>query len=253
MVHAVDLTDKRILITGASSGIGKACAVTAAALGARVILLSRSLERLEAVRAQLPHPERHRSLQADLTDLESIRPLVNSVAETGKLDGLIHSAGTFSAAPVGLTSVTEARGAFDLNVLSFLELMKGCSGRKTVNEGFSAVAVSSVAAFAGFGGGVLYSATKGALSAMVRSLAIELAPRKIRVNAVCPSNVKTPIFDAIAGELHEERALAELLKRQPLGLGEPEEIASAVCFLLSAGASFITGVNLPVDGGYLAQ
>lgn len=253
MSHLTDLTDKQILITGASSGIGKACAIAAARLGAAVTLVARRADVLEDVRAQLEQPARHRIVQADLSNLEMIKPTLESIVKTQKLDGLIHSAGSFSPVPVGLISMSDAQKAFDLNVLSFLEMMKWCSKRKFTNEGFASVAISSVSAMAGFNGGVLYSATKGALSAMVRSLAIELAPKKIRVNAICPSNVKTPMFDAIAGDLNDTQALAELLKKQPLGLGEPEQIASVACFLLSDGSSFMTGVNLPVDGGYLAQ
>jgi NAD(P)-dependent dehydrogenase (short-subunit alcohol dehydrogenase family) len=91
------------------------------------------------------------------------------------------------------------------------------------------------------------------LSAAVRSLAIELAPKGVRVNAICPSNVKTPLYDAGAAEINGEEALNSLLSRQVLGLGMPEQIAEVAAFLLSDASSFITGVNLPVDGGYLAQ
>ena len=87
----------------------------------------------------------------------------------------------------------------------------------------------------------------------MRALATELAPRGVRVNAVCPSNVQTPMFEAGAGRLLDAASQAALLKRQPLGIGRPEQVARPICFLLSDAASFITGVNLPVDGGYLAQ
>ena len=91
------------------------------------------------------------------------------------------------------------------------------------------------------------------MSASVRALAMELATKGIRVNAVCPSNIKTPLYEAGASDMNGEDALKELIKKQPLGLVEPEQVAWPVCFLLSDAASFITGVNLPVDGGYLAQ
>ena len=105
----------------------------------------------------------------------------------------------------------------------------------------------------GWGGVAVYSGSKGALSSSVRALAVELASKGIRVNAVCPSNIRTPLYEAGAFDMNDEGALLELLKKQPLGLGEPEQVAWPVCFFLSDAASFITGVNLPVDGGYLAQ
>ena len=115
------------------------------------------------------------------------------------------------------------------------------------------VAISSVSAEAGWPGGAVYSGTKGALSASVRSIALELAPRRIRVNAVEPSNIQTPMFDAIAGDMHDGEGMRQLLAKQPLGLGQPEDVAHAVAFLLSDAARFITGAHLAVDGGYLAQ
>ena len=91
------------------------------------------------------------------------------------------------------------------------------------------------------------------MSASVRALALELAGKGVRVNAVCPSHVRTPMFEAGACTLNDENALRELLKKQPLGLGEPEDVAWPICFLLSEASRFITGTELPVDGGYLAQ
>ena len=112
--------------------------------------------------------------------------------------------------------------------------------------------MSSVSSTAGWAGGSLYAGSKGALDAAVRALAVELAPRRIRVNSVCPSHVRTPLFESLTSGM-DEAARRALIARQPLGLGEPEQVASAICFLISDAASFITGVSLPVDGGYLAQ
>jgi NAD(P)-dependent dehydrogenase (short-subunit alcohol dehydrogenase family) len=142
---------------------------------------------------------------------------------------------------------------FKVNCFSFFELMKNYSKVKNRAEKFSAVVISSVSAFAGWQGGSVYCASKGAVSAAVRSLAIELAPKGIRVNAICPSNVKTPLYDQGATEINSEESLERLLSKQVLGLGMPEQIAEVAAFLLSEASSFVTGVNLPVDGGYLAQ
>ena len=155
--------------------------------------------------------------------------------------------------PIGMVTPEIIDQVMRTNYCSFLELMRHYSKSKYRNGRFSAVAVSSVSAERGWSGGVAYCGSKGALSSSVRALAMELVPRGIRVNAVCPSNVKTPLYEAGASDLNDDAALKELMKRQPLGLGEPEQVAWPVCFLLSDAASFVTGVNLPVDGGYLAQ
>lgn len=249
MDSAFSLAGKRILVTGASSGIGRATAVAAARLGAQVVLTARRADELEATRRQCAG-DFHRVVAGDLTDSTFLRRLVE---EAAPLDGLAHVAGACPIEPVTGFDATRAEAAMRVNCLSFVEMMKLLAGRKFRAASFSAVAVSSVSAVAGWSGGTVYCATKGALSASVRTLATELAPRGIRVNAVCPSNVRTPMFEAGAGRMLDDAARAALLKRQPLGIGTPEQVAWPICFLLSDAASFVTGVNLPVDGGYLAQ
>lgn len=245
-----DLTGKRILVTGASSGIGRACAVEAAALGASVVLTGRRADALAETRQAMVRPDDHAIVCGDLSSPEFVRHLVG---EAGKLDGLVHAAGTCPVTPIGMAGEAECLDSVKTNYFAFVELMKFYSKRRYANEGFSAVAVSSVSAAAGWAGGSLYAGSKGALSAAVRALAVELAPKRTRVNAVCPSNIRTPMFDRVAGRYNDAAALAALESRQPLGFGSPEQVAAPVCFLLSEAASFITGVNLPVDGGYLAQ
>lgn len=245
-----DLTDKRILVTGASSGIGRACAVCAAELGAWVVLTGRREDALRDTLAQMPDGDRHLVLAGDIGEPSFVRSLLDSAA---KLDGLVHAAGICPAIPVGVMDSLAIADSMRVNYFAFMELMRLCSKRKYTNDGFSAVAVSSVSAEVGWSGGALYSGSKGALSAAVRALALELAPKGIRVNAVCPSNIKTPMFDSLAGDMNDEAGIAALKAKQPLGIGIPKQVAMPVCFLLSSAASFITGVNLPVDGGYLAQ
>ena len=246
----MDLQNKRILITGASSGIGRACAICAAQLGASVLLTGRRESALNDTLSQIPDACRHSVFAGDIGDPAFVRMLLDQVA---KIDGLIHAAGVCPAIPIGAMDSAAIADSMRVNYFAFMELMKLCSRRKYANEGFSAVAISSVSSEVGWSGGALYSGSKGALSAAVRALALELAPKGIRVNAVCPSNIKTPMFDSLAGDMNDESGLAALKAKQPLGLGTPEQVAWPVCFLLSSAASFITGVNLPVDGGYLAQ
>jgi len=245
-----DLLEKRILVTGASSGIGRACAICAAQLGASVMLTGRRESALNETLTQMPYGDRHAVIAGDIGESSFVRTLLDRVA---KIDGLVHAAGVCPAIPIGVVDSTSIVESMRVNYFAFLEMMKLCSKRKYASEGFSAVAISSVSSEVGWSGGALYSGSKGALSAAVRALALELAPKGIRVNAVCPSNIRTPMFDSLAGDMNDEVGLAALKAKQPLGLGSPAQVAWPVCFLLSSAASFITGVNLPVDGGYLAQ
>lgn len=250
-MNPMELTDRRIIITGASSGIGRACAVLASQLGASCVLVARSEEKLRETLGCLA-PGDHDVISCDLSRLEAVAPLFDQIGRKGKVSGLVHSAGVRSAAPIAYQSIEDMQTAMTVNYFSFLELMKFLS-KKRYCEGGSVVAVSSVAAAAGWRGVSLYSGTKGALSASVRALAMELVSKGIRVNAVQPGSIKTPLFDTVEGELSADYQQLELMKMQPLGLGDPMDVAHAVCFLLSNAARFITGTNLVVDGGYLAQ
>jgi NAD(P)-dependent dehydrogenase (short-subunit alcohol dehydrogenase family) len=252
--NPMDLTGKRILITGASSGIGRACAVMASQLGASCVLVARNEAGLSETLA-LMNTEvslRHSFALCDLTDLDSIISVFDNSIQNGKFAGLVHAAGICNAVPIAFQSAKEMQMAMALNYYAFLEMMKIISKRKYFEKG-SVVGVSSISASVGWKGGVAYSGTKGALSASIRSLALEFAEKGIRVNGVQPSNIQTPMFDALAAEMNSEEGMNELLKKQPLGLGRPEDVAAAICFLLSDAANFITGTNLVVDGGYLAQ
>ncbi len=243
------LTGKKILVTGASSGIGRACAICATKAGATVILTGRRAEALDETRACC-YPGDHVCFPGDISLADFVRELVE---RCGKIDGLVHAAGIGPMCPIGMLTECQMEAVMRTNYYSFLELMKHFSKKKNRNERLSVVAVSSVSSMSGWGGVAVYSGSKGAVSASVRALAMELASKGIRVNAVCPSNIRTPMYEKGASDMNSEESLCELIKKQPLGLGEPEQVAWPVCFLLSDASSFITGVNLPVDGGYLAQ
>ena len=245
-----DLTGKRILVTGASSGIGRACAVLTSQLGASVVLTGRRSDALDETWRRMENQDRHLICPCDICDSSAVAELVRA---SGKIDGLVHAAGVGPMCPIGFIDEEHVQSVMKTNYFAFLELMKHYSKAKNRADRLSVVAVSSVSAFAGWGGVVVYCGSKGALSASVRAIAMELAPKGVRVNAVCPSNIKTPLYDAGAADMNSEEGLSALKAKQPLGLGMPEQVASAVAFLLSDAASFITGVNLPVDGGYLAQ
>ena len=244
-----DLSGKRILISGASSGIGRACAICASRSGAQIIATGRRLDALRDTISQCDGVE-HQAIAGDIVSENFILELMK---QAGKIDGLVHAAGIAPMCPVGMLTANHVESVMRTNFFSFLELMKYCSKRKHCNEHMSIVAISSVSAYSGWGGGAVYCGSKGALSSSVRAFAMELAHKGIRVNAVCPSNIRTPLYEKGASAMNDEVSLKELLKKQPLGLGEPEYVAWPVCFLLSDAASFITGANLPVDGGFLAQ
>ena len=248
-MNPYSLEGKRILVTGASSGIGQACAICASQLGASVVVTGRREEALWKTIGKCSKGN-HLAVAGDITSGEFIRELV---AKCGKLDGLVHAAGIAPMCPVGMLTHESVEPTMRTNYYSFLELMKYYSKGKYRNPKLSVVAISSVSAQVGWGGGSVYCGSKGALSASVRALAIELVSKGVRVNAVCPSNIRTPLYEAGASDMNDDASLMELLKKQPLGLGEPDQVAWPVCFLLSDAASFITGINMPVDGGYLAQ
>lgn len=250
MTNPMSLEGRRILVTGASSGIGRACALLAARLGASVILTGRRSDALEQTRSQMENQGNHLIYPCNICDSAAVDSLVKA---GGKIDGLVHAAGVAPLSPIGFVDEESAQGVLKTNYFAFLELMKHYSKARNRGGVFSAVAVSSVSALAGWGGASVYCGSKGALSASVRALAVELATKGIRVNAVCPSNIKTPMYDALVREMNDEASEKAVIAKQPLGLGMPEQVANAVAFLLSDAASFITGVNLPVDGGYLAQ
>lgn len=249
-MNLVDLTGKRVLVTGASSGIGRSCAILSSNLGASVVLVARRADKLQETLSMMSSQDRHIVIPCDIAEPESIAGMVSNA---GKIDGLVHSAGVAPMCPVGFVDGDQVDSTFRVNYFSFLELMRHYSKAKNRNSTLSVVAVSSVSASVGWSGGSVYCGSKGALSATVRSLALELASKGVRVNAVCPSNIKTPLYEVGAADMNDVDAIKSLIAKQPLGLGTPEQVANAVVFLLSEAASFITGVNLPVDGGYLAQ
>ena len=250
--NPMSLAGRRVLVTGASSGIGRATAVLAAALGARVVLTGRREDELSRTREAMACPDGHLVVVGDLKDAAFVDELAARAVADGKLDGFVHAAGVCPVVPIGVVGPAMLADAMAVGYGAFILLMRRLSRKGFSNDGFSAVAVSSVSASAGWPGGSLYAGGKGALDAAVRALAVELAPRRIRVNAVCPSHIRTPLFEKLTAGA-DESAKAALIAKQPLGLGEPEQVASAACFLLSGAASFVTGACLPVDGGYLAQ
>jgi NAD(P)-dependent dehydrogenase (short-subunit alcohol dehydrogenase family) len=237
----------RILVTGATSGIGHAVAAALARQGAAVVLVGRSHTRLERALAQLDGKEHHRLVVADLADDEQVTKLARVAIEDGApLDGLIHCAGTFELARFEKVGMADLDQTWAINARAPFRLTQAlCS---SLRDGAAIVFVTSVSAHVGMAGQTAYAMTKGALEAFARALAVELAERSIRVNTVAPGYVATAMnakYRQGTG-VAEERASAALAGR----LGAAEDIASAVVFLVSEEASFVNATTLHVDGGY---
>ena len=251
-MNSINLQNKRIIITGASSGIGRACAICASELGAECVLVARREKELQETVASL-RGSGHHYIVCDLMEDDAVSNLeARFDYSSRKITGLVHAAGMMDVIPLkGLE-----RAAFDkimrINFNVYVELAKTFTKRKYSEDGASFVAISSTAGTAAWQGGIPYCSSKSALESATRVLALEYAkPRKMRFNTVSPSYIKTAILESALGLGVDAESFVS--QKQPLGLGNPEQVAWPVCFLLSDAASFITGVNLPVDGGYLAQ
>ena len=241
-LNPLSLRGRRVLVTGAASGIGFATCALLSRLGARVVAADVDNSGLVEVERELSG-EGHAFLRRDLRDVESIPSWMEEVASAGgRLSGVVHAAGLRSIQPVRLVN-TEAA----------LALAKGFQSRKVIGpSGGSLVFISSVMACAGSPGAAAYSLSKAALHGLGRTLAIELAPRNIRVNSVAPGFVKTPMFERVSAMWNaEQRARVEA--DHPLGLGTPNDVANACAFLLADTGRWITGSVLMVDGGYTAH
>jgi len=247
------LEGKNIIITGASSGIGQKTAILCSQMGAHVVIIGRNEERLHGTFCQM-EGEGHLIVPFDLTNTEQIKGMVSDiVSKLGPIDGLVCCAGISGILPLKLMSVEQQEQYFRTNVYATIELTRQVLSMKNVNkEGASVIFISSVMGVVGENAKSLYSMTKGALISASRSLAVEYAKKKIRVNCVSPGVVITPINvnQPYIADL-EKRALLEA--KHPLGLGRTCDIANACVFLLSDASRWITGQNMVVDGGYTCQ
>jgi len=192
-------------------------------------------------------------MQQELTEYEKLEELVsNAAGDIGKFHGLIHAAGIEIVIPLRLLENKHYEKAFAVNVISGYELTKALVKKKNFSEkGGSLVFIASVAGTGGQAGKLAYSSSKAALINGVKTLALELAPKNIRVNSISPGICKTEMSSVFLKKIPEENRL-ELVKKHPLGIGEPIDIANASIFLLSEASRWITGINLVVDGGFTA-
>ena len=237
------LVGKQILVTGASSGIGKAIAVACAKMGATVIVTGRNVERLNETLNLMSEGD-HKAISADLTKAEDIESLV---AELPKLDGLVQCAGVGSRVPCKNIGKEDLQHVFMPNVEAPILFQTAILSKRKINKAASIVYVASRAANAPSVGNAAYSASKGAIISYAKCLALELAPRLIRVNCICPGMVWTELIlkDGVDKEQLEQSHLTYPLKR----FGQPEDIANLAIYLLSDASSWMTGSSLDISGG----
>jgi len=242
---------KKILVTGATSGIGYGVCEALLSTGIKVLAFGRNkqpIEHLEGRFGELIH-----FVSADLSVTKNIEPHIKSFHERyGKLDGMVHCAGLEETVPLSLLSNNRVKEMFDINVFSGIELLRICSKKTISNDQASFIFISSVMGALGQAGKIGYCASKAAVLGMVKSAALELSKRKIRVNAILPGIVKTPMTEKLFAGLSEIN-VKQIIEMHPLGIGEIGDIVPLVMFLLSMEAKWITGQSLVVDGGYSIQ
>jgi len=242
------LENKTILVTGASSGIGKATAIECSKLGAEVIITGRNEERLKETLGML-ECENPRYIIADLSNDDDIDKLVQDVPQ---LDGLVNNAGSVKTLPIQFITEEAISEIFRVNALAPVLLNQRLVKKKKLIKGSSIVYTCSICGvFCAEYANSIYSMSKGAVNGFVKNAALELAEKNIRVNAVCPGMVETNIL--AKGVITEEQ-LMEDAKRYPLKRhGKPEDIAYAIIYLLSDASSWVTGTSLVIDGGFLLK
>ncbi len=242
----MDFSNRTILVTGAAGGIGGATAARFAGLGARVALCDLDATALDKTLAGLDGDERrHLVLPADLTNPVEVEALARQCKDAfGHLDCVVTAAGTFPEAAIADMSDEEWRRVLAVNLDSVFYLARSLSPQ--LRDGGAIVNVASVAAYRGSLNHAHYAAAKAGVLGLTRSMALELAPRRIRVNSVAPGLIDTPMIDGLLKARGDTLHAAIPLSR----LGRPEEVASAIAFLCSDWASYITGETLHVSGGF---
>ena len=249
MFNPFTLENKTILVTGASSGIGRQCALDCSKMGAKVVLVARNEERLNETLSMMEGDE-HLVCPYDLNNLDGIKELVtNVVSIAGKLDGFIHSAGIEISKPIKLLEVEDYENLFRINSISGFELVRYLTNIKNMNKGAAIVFIASISGVIGRTGVAAYSASKGAIISACRTMALELSKKQIRVNCISPGTILTPMMENYLSTLDDD-ARAKRIDGFPLGLGKTSDISNACIYLLSDASGWVTGHNLIVDGGY---
>ncbi len=245
MESKFSLSNKTILVTGASSGIGRAIAIECSRMGARVVIVARNEVRLTETLNALIGDE-HIMMIADLSNSAMVEALMDDMP---KLDGLVNCAGVANTMMASLTDESDVMKVFENNTFSSIYIIQQVLQNKRLNKGASIVFISSISGvYAAYAGGTLYGASKAALEGYTKALGVELASRDIRVNTIAPGMIDTNLLD---NSSISELQLEEDAKRYPLKrYGKPEEVAYAAVYLLSDATKWMTGTSIKLDGGY---
>jgi NAD(P)-dependent dehydrogenase (short-subunit alcohol dehydrogenase family) len=246
MESLFSLKDLKILVTGASSGIGRSVAINTALQGAQLTVSGRNKERLvETLHSLNGNNGKHLAVCCDLSSKDDLDKLVKSI---DPLDGIVLNAGTVKLAPIAFINDDAIDELFEVNIQSSIRLIQRLIRHKKLKKGASIVFVSSIATQKATIGNAVYTATKGAVNSFVKSLALELAKKQIRANAILPGFVPTAILE---GAQMTEDEIQKHLKNYPLGrYGNPDDIAYLAIYLLSKQSNWMTGSLINLDGGF---
>ena len=253
VANPMDLTGQRILVTGASSGIGKSTARLLSNLGAQLVLIARNQERLEHTLEGL-NGSGHSCQVFDLSEVDNIPPLMKKIAQGGgPFSGVFHAAGVESIRALPLLKSAHIDEVFNPSFKAAVLLVRGFCQKGVRLEGTgSIVLMSSVTSVSGQNAMSVYSASKGAIDAAVRSFACDLAGLNVRINSIVSGAVDTEMHNRLTKYMSSE-ALDGYRQKHLLGFGQSEDIANAAAFLLSGAAKWITGTAMVVDGGYTCR
>lgn len=239
--------DKNIIITGSSSGLGRELSLSLDALGAKLVLLGRNKKSLLKTKSLMKN--KHKYIICDFSKLNDTQKKIKEIFKGKKFDGLVHGAGNYMLSPLQLINENEITDAVNTNLISPFLITKEFCKRSNFNNDASIIFVSSVTAIIGSSSLSIYSMTKSGQVGLARSLAVEMASKKIRVNSISPGLVNSRISEVLSSNTDSD-SFENIKKKHLLGIGEYSDIVSSILFLLSDKSKWITGSNMIVDGGY---